>query len=196
MNRLALASLFMMILAACGGSSSPLGNPPTVINTPVTTNQSLSFAYYQRCINPIFEAQLQSASGQSNTCSSAGCHAYASGAGGALRIIPTAQLVDVTNSANTSAVIKASDMYKNFYSTQSEVVVASPTQSRLLNKPLLRGVLHGGGLIFSDANDPHVRLMSYWINNPAPLGADEFSPATYNMFTPAGDPINGACNTQ
>ncbi len=185
----------LLIVAGCGGSS-PLGNPSTIVNPPVTGTQSLSFAYFQRCINPIFLAQLPSPTGSNtNTCAAAGCHAYATGAGGALRIVPSAQVVDVTNPANTPTVIQATDMYKNFYSAQSEVIISAPTQSLLENKPLLRGVLHGGGLVFGSDTDPHILLMDYWINNPAPLGEDEFSTATYNMFTPA-DPINGTCNTQ
>jgi len=187
----------LSILAACGGSS-PLGNPPAVINTGVTNTQALSFAYFQRCINPIFNEQLQSSvNASTNTCAAAGCHASATGAGGALRIVPlpTAQLIDVTNAANTPAVIRASDMYKNFYSAQGEVVIAAPLLSKLLNKPLLRETLHGGGLIFGSTSDPHVQLITYWINNPAPIGQDEFSTATYNMFSPA-DPVNGTCKTQ
>ena len=86
-------------------------------------------------------------------------------------------------------------MYKNFYSAQGEVVIGSTTQSRLLAKPLLLNVLHGGGLIFVDQNDPNAKLIKYWISHPAPLGQDEFSTATYSMFTPA-DPTTGTCNTQ
>ncbi len=193
--KLPLVSLAaLLIVAGCGGSS-PLGNPSTIVNPPVTGTQSLSFAYFQRCINPIFLAQLPSPTGSNtNTCAAAGCHAYATGAGGALRIVPTAQIVDLTNPANTPTVIRATDMYKNFYSAQSEVIISSPTQSLLENKPLLRGVNHGGGLIFANDSDPHILLMDYWINNPAPIGGDEFSSAV-NMFTPA-DQMNGTCNTQ
>lgn len=187
----------LLSLAGCGGSS-PLGNPPAIQNPVQSSNQALSFAYYQRCINPIFLAQLQvqlNGVNQTNTCSAAGCHAYATGAGGALRIIADAQVLNVTNATNTPKVIQASDMYKNFYSAQSEVVIGTPLQSRLENKPLLRGVLHGGGLVFTSDTDPHVVLMNYWINNPAPLGQDEFSPTTYRMFS-NNDPVNGTCNTQ
>ena len=48
--------------AACGGSSNPLGNPaPRSAIRKVSGNQRLSFAYFQRCINPIFVTQLQRA---------------------------------------------------------------------------------------------------------------------------------------
>ena len=98
-------------------------------------------------------------------------------------------------SANTPDLIRASDMYKNFYSAQGEVVVGSTTQSRLLAKPLLLNVLHGGGQIFANDQDANARLIEYWITHPVPLGQDEFSTAAYSMFTPA-DPNTGACNTQ
>ena len=191
--------VLMVVLALCGcGGSSPLGNPPTISNSVQTANQALSFAYFQRCINPIFLAQLQTqlnGTTVTNTCAAAGCHAAAPGAGGALRIVPTAQVDDLSNAANTETVLRATDMYKNFYSAQGEVVIGSPSLSRLLNKPELNGTLHGGGLIFpTPASDPHVALMTYWITHPAPIGQDEFSPATYNMFTPA-DPMSGTCNT-
>jgi hypothetical protein len=188
---LALLSAILVTLASCGGSSNPLANPPAINNPVQTGNQSLSFDYFQRCINPIFLAKLQitlNGTTQTNTCSGGGCHSYATGAGGALRIIPTAQIVDISNPANTPAVIQASDMYKNFYSAQGEVVIGTPTLSLLENKPLNRGVLHGGGLIFASPTDPHVELMTYWITNPEPVGSSEFTP-TANMFT------NGTCNT-
>jgi hypothetical protein len=188
----------LLTLASCGGSS-PLGNPSTVSNPTQTSNQSLSFAYFQRCINPIFLAQLQiqlNGATVTNTCSGAGCHAYATGAGGALRIVPTAQVIDVTNPANTPTVIQASDMYKNFLSAQAEVVIGSPTLSLLENKPLNRGVLHGGGLVFASDADPHIVLMNFWITNPEPSGQDEFSSANYATLFSNGDPVNGTCNTQ
>jgi hypothetical protein len=181
----------LTVLASCGGSgSNPLGNPPTVSNPGGTGGQKLSFAYFQRCINPIFLTQLAN-----NTCAASGCHDNTNGTGGALRVIPGAQLVDVTNPANTPDVIRASDMYKNFYSAQGQVLLTSPSQSRLLTKPLVQNVLHGGGQIFASTQDPNVRLIEYWITHPAPQGQDEFSTATYSMFTPA-DPNAGTCNTQ
>jgi hypothetical protein len=195
-----LVALATLGVASCGGgSSNPLDNPTTVVNDPGTvTGQKLSFAYFQKCINPIFLAQLQiqlNGTTSTNTCAGSGCHASDTGTGGAFRVVPTAAAVDLTNVANTPDVIRTSDMYKNFYSAQGEVVVGSTTQSRLLLKPQLLGVLHGGGLIFPSATDPNVKLIEYWISHPAPQGQDEFSTATYAMFTPA-DPVTGTCNTQ
>ncbi len=197
---MSLVALATLGVAGCGGSSSnPLDNPAPVANNPGSlTGQKLSFAYFQKCINPIFLAQLQiqlNGTTSTNTCSGSGCHASATGTGGAFRVVPTASAVDLADPANTPAVIRASDMYKNFYSAQGEVIVGSTTQSRLLLKPQLLGVLHGGGLIFPNATDPNVKLMEYWISHPAPQGQDEFSTATYAMFTPA-DPVTGTCNTQ
>ena len=65
----------------------------------------------------------------------------------------------------------------------------------MLSKPLLRGVLHGGGLVFLSEADPNARLLAYWINHPVPAGQDEFSSASAALFTPA-DPNTGTCNTQ
>jgi hypothetical protein len=199
---LALARLLAVasaaLLASCGGSSNPFDNPPSVSNPVSVSGQTLSYAYFQRCINPIFIAQLQlqvNGAIVTNTCAGAGCHANATGAGGAFRIVPAAQPLDLTDPANTPDAMRASDMYKNFYSAQGEVVIGSAVQSRLLAKPLLMGVLHGGGLIFPSEDDPNAKLIMYWLSHPAPQGQDEFSTATYSMFTPA-DPKLGTCNTQ
>ena len=188
--------LLALGLAACGGGgSNPVGNPPEVSNPVGTTGQKLSFAYFQKCINPIFLARLQINIGgaiSTNTCAGSGCHDNTTGTGGALRVVANAQLVDLAGTADT---IRASDMYKNFYSAQGSVVIGSTTQSRLLAKPLVQGVLHGGGLIFANDQDPNAKLIEYWITHPSPNGQDEFSTATYAMFTPA-DPKTGTCNTQ
>jgi hypothetical protein len=181
-----------------GGGSNPLDNPTSVNNPGTAAGQRLSFAYFQKCINPIFIAQLQitvSGTTSTNTCAGSGCHDTVTGTGGAFRVVPAAQPIDVLDVANTPDVIRQTDMYKNFYSAQGEVVLGSITQSRLLAKPLLLNVLHGGGRIFADQTDPNAVLIKYWISHPAPLGQDEFSTATYSMFTPP-DPATGTCNTQ
>ena len=196
---IAASCLLALGLAACGGGgSNPVGNPPEVSNPAGSTGQKLSFAYFQKCINPIFLARLQINIGgaiSTNTCAGSGCHDNNTGTGGALRVVANAQLVDLTNPANTPDVIRGTDMYKNFYSAQGSVVIGSPTQSRLLAKPLVLNVLHGGGLIFENAQDPNAKLMQYWMTRPVPNGQDEFSTANYSMFTPA-DPTTGTCNTQ
>jgi hypothetical protein len=192
-----MTTAILVTLAGCGGGS-PTSNPPN-INNPVQQGGSyLSYAYFQRCVNPIFLALLQTQLNgvtSTNTCAGAGCHDTTTGAGGALRLIPSALTLDVTNLANTSTVIRASDMYKNFYSAQAATVIGSPSQSRLLNKPLVSGVLHGGGLIFLDMTDPNAKTFAYWISHPTPQGQDEFSTANYSMFV-GNDPMNGACITQ
>ncbi len=194
-----LALLSVCALAGCGGSeSNPLDNPPTVQNPATTGGQKLSFIYFQRCIQPIFLAQLlinQNGVISTNTCAAAGCHDTVTGTGGALRLIGSAAPVDLASPANTSDVIRGTDMYKNFYSAQGEVVFGAPLSSRLVTKPLTLNVLHGGGLIFLSESDPNVMLLRYWISRPVPQGHDEFSPTAASMFTPA-DPNTGVCNTQ
>ena len=181
------------LLAACGGGGNPLGNPADILNPPGALGQKLSFAYFQQCINPIFEKALQSGN-TVNRCASGGCHDNTTGTGGALRLVQSAAALDVKDPANTPDVIRATDMYKNFYSAQGAVVIGAPTQSRLLAKPLVLNVLHGGGQVFANDQDPNALLIQYWITHPAPQGQDEFSSAGDNLFTPP-DPNTGACNT-
>jgi hypothetical protein len=92
-------------------------------------------------------------------------------------------------------VIRTTDIYKNFYSAQGEVVLGSTAQSRLLAKPLLLNVLHGGGLIFANAARPERKLIEYWISHPCRRARTSSARPTYSMFTPA-DPNTGTCNTQ
>jgi hypothetical protein len=185
------------MLAGCGGGDNPLGNPPEVANPGGTSGQRLSFVYYQKCINPILLASLQiPGSASTNTCAASGCHGDVTGVGGAFRVVPGAAQVDLSNPANTPTVARTSDMWKNFYSSQGSTVIGSPTQSNMLKKPLVQGVLHGGGIIFANSQDANARLLQYWISRPVPVGQDEFSVAAGNaMFTPP-DANTGACNSQ
>jgi len=193
------AAVAVLGLASCGGGSNPLDNPATLQNPTLTGNQRLAFAYFQKCVFPVFLLPLpiRFANGTTaiNTCAASGCHDNTNGTGGAFRVIGNAQPIDITNPANTADIIRASDMYKNFYSAQGEVVFGNPLGSRILAKPMVNGVLHGGGLVFENAQDANARLIQYWINNPAPAGTDEFSSATFGMFNSPADPT-GSCNTQ
>lgn len=197
-GRFAVAAVVAATVAGCGGSgSNPFDIPSQVANPQQTSGQKLSFAYFQHCVYPILQAQLQiNVNGvvSTNSCASSGCHDNANGTGGALRIFPASE-VNLADPANTVEAIRAADMYKNFYSAQGETVLGAPASSRLLNKPLIRGVLHGGGLIFASDQDPNAKVFAYWISHPAPQGHDEFSTATYGMFTPP-DPATGSCNTE
>jgi predicted small lipoprotein YifL len=191
------AGLLSGNLAGCGGGN-PLDNPPDVSNSAVTGNRKLSFAYFQRCIQPILVAQLPvSLNGVTtvNSCASSGCHDDTSGTGGALRIRGAAVEIDLADPANTPGVVRDTDMYRNFYSSQGEVVFANALASRLIAKPLVLNVLHGGGIVFDDVEDPNVRLMRYWIEHPMPEGQDEFSAAANALFTPA-DAATGECNVE
>jgi hypothetical protein len=192
------AMLALMCVTGCGGGGNPLDNPPDVLNPATTGGQRLSFEYFQRCIYPILQAPLQVNIGgvvSTNTCAGSGCHDNTNSTGGAFRVVQGATLVDLANPANTADVVKTTAMYVNFYSAQASTVVGSPAQSKLLNKPLLQGVLHAGGQIFLDNLDPNARIFQYWISRPAPQGQDEFSLTSNSMFTPA-NPQTGTCNTQ
>ena len=192
------------LLAACGGGGDPLTNPGNV-NNPVTTGgATLAFPYFEKCIFPIFLKELpitQNGVTSTNTCAGAGCHDSNTGTGGALRVIVAAtpiadsDLAAAATDSATATTIRASDMYKNFYSAQGVTVFGSPIQSRLFDKPLVLNVLHGGGRIFTSEDDPNAKLIAYWISHPVPKGQDEFSTSSYSMFTPA-DPATGTCNTQ
>lgn len=190
----------MAALASCGGGdgTNPLNNAATVSNPQGTVGgQKLSFAYFQRCVMPILAAQLPvTINGVTsiNSCAAGGCHDNVNGTGGALRLTAGAALVDLALAGNTPDVIRASVMYRNFYSAQGETLIGAPLSSRLLNKPLVRTVLHGGGVIFHDDSDANARIIRYWITRPMPAGQDEFSSAAATLFTPA-DIHTGACNT-
>ena len=193
------AAALALGLASCGGGgSNPLGNPATISNpTGVVGGQKLSFAYFQRCVMPILNAQLPvTIDGVTsiNSCAGGGCHDNVNGTGGALRLTGSATAVDLASPANTPDVIRGTVMYRNFYSSQGEALIGNPTGSRILNKPLVRTVLHGGGLIFANESDANAKIIRYWITRPMPVGQDEFSAAAANLFTPA-DVNTGSCNT-
>jgi hypothetical protein len=184
------------LLAACGGGgSNPLDNPPSVANPAAAGGQRLSFLYFKRCVQPLLDAELRvniAGSISTNTCASGGCHDNRTGTGGALRLVGDPAAVPAGAAPDA---LRDTDLYRNFYSAQGETIVGQPTGSRLLNKPLLRGVLHGGGLIFESEDDDNARLLRYWISRPMPQGQDEFSTAAASMFTPP-DPETGTCNLQ
>lgn len=177
------------LLSACGGGGL---SPDDVENPAGSGGQKLSFAYFQRCIQPILVAQITAPDGGgTNSCASGGCHADSTGTGGALRLVDGAVVMDL---AAGTDVLRASAMYTNYYSALRTTLPGSADDSRLFNKPLVRGMLHGGGQIFTSPSDPLALLIRYWIEHPAPATQDEFSHATDSMFTPA-DPVNGSCNT-
>ena len=49
-------------------------------------------------------------------------------------------------------------------------------------------VLHGGGQIFPNDQDPNVKLIAYWISHPVPLGQDEFSATAYGISAAVDSP--------
>jgi hypothetical protein len=181
-----LGLLGLLALAACGGGDA-IDNPAG------TPGQKLSYAYFQRCVAPLLSTPLTvtvNGSTSSNTCASSGCHDNTSGTGGALRLFGSAPAQDLTLPA---ATLRAGDMFKNYTSALGESVTGAPDLSRLLNKPLVRGVLHGGGQVLASPQDLAALRISYWINHPMPQGQDEFSTASAGLFTPA-DTGAGVCN--
>jgi hypothetical protein len=188
---LLLSLLAAAALVACGGGS-PLDNPPTLANPPGISGQKLSYAYFERCVNEVLKTPLPvniNGAISVNTCASAGCHDNTTGTGGALRLLQGAA---PAASAATADEVRATDMYKNYYSSLGESVVGAPDDSRLLNKPLVRGVLHGGGIIFETVNSAEAKVIRYWISRPMPQGQDEFGSAAASMF----DATTGACKVE
>jgi hypothetical protein len=190
MKGLLVATAGAAMLAACGGGN-PLGNPPNVVNSAGGGGQNLSFVYFQKCVNPVLVAQLALPTGGTGSCAASGCHDNTNGTGGAFRMQASAAEVDLATTTPDEA--RASEMYRNFYSAQGSSVIGAPTSSKMLAKPLVQGVLHGGGQIFTNADTPEAKLLAYWIGRPMPQGQDEFSSAAASMFTPA-DPATGTCN--
>jgi hypothetical protein len=184
------------LVGGCGGSGgNPLDNPDSVENpTGSVSGQKLSFAYFEFCVNPIFNTDLPinvNGTVSTNKCASSGCHDSVTGTGGAFRLVGAAGIEALTQ---TPEATRATDMYKNYYSAQGSAVVGSPSLSNLLNKPRVFRVLHAGGLIFLDATDPNVKLIEYWITHPRPKTGDEFSNSD-SMFT-NGVPRLGECKNQ
>ncbi len=187
------AAAAAVVLTGCGGGSA-LGNAPDIQNPAQTGGRKLSYEYFQRCINPIYLAVI-SGSGSTNTCAASGCHDTVAGTGGALRVVPAAAIIDLSDAANTPAVVRAQDMYKNYYSSQGVTVIGAPSESRLFAKPLLLNVLHGGGLIFASQTDDFPKRIAYWISHPMPESQDEFGSAGNALFS-NNDPKTGSCNVQ
>jgi predicted small lipoprotein YifL len=178
-------------LAACGGGN-PLDNPPGVVNTPGGGGQNLSFVYYQYCVNPVLVRQLALPGGGTGSCAGSGCHDNANGTGGAFRMEAGATDVDIASVSADEA--RQTAMYRNFFSAQGSSVIGGPTSSKMLTKPLVQGVLHGGGQVFANADTPEARVLSFWIGRPMPQGQDEFSSAAASMFSAA--PSSDTCITQ
>jgi hypothetical protein len=185
-----------LLVSACGGGGA-LDNAPTVSNPPGSaTGQALSFAYFQRCVQPVLSRDLTVRLGNATTqasCAASGCHDNVAGTGGALRLNKNAPAIDLASTTLTPEQIRATEMYRNFYSSQGESIVGNPLASRMLTKPLVRNVLHGGGLVFDNPDTPEAKVLRYWISRPMPAGQDEFSAAAAAMFTPP-DIVTGQCN--
>ena len=86
--------------------------------------------------------------------------------------------------------VRATAMYRNFFSAQGVSVIGSPAASLLLAKPRLLNVLHGGGLVLA-ADSEAARRIAFWIGRPMPPGQDEFSVAGLALLG-----TDGGCRTE
>ncbi len=165
--RAGACAVLVTLAAGCGGGVDNNAEP--------AGQQRLSFAYYQRCVEPILVTPLPiPGTSTQNACAAAGCHDNVNGTGGALRLRAAAAPVASVD----PLVVRDTDMYRNFYSAQGAVSFGAIGSSRLITKPLVRNTLHGGGLIFATDTDPNVRVLLRWMTNPVPTGQNEF---TYDL---------------
>lgn len=176
-----------IVLGAC----SPVENPPG------RSGNTLCFAYYQQCINPIFDRlrpidqEPYGSIDGDQFCSASGCHHAEHGTAGAFRTYPNAALIAPLDPA---AIINlppnlTPNMYKNFLSAQGAVYFGSPDESRLITKPLVE-VIHGGGQVFFGRQETDVQHILYWIERPAPAGKDEFCDECNDLFD-----VGNTCRT-
>ena len=151
---------------------NPLDNPPTVSNpTAHRQTSSCPSPTSRSCINPIFLAQLpiHSATARLDQHLRRRRVATTTPTAPAARFVscPTRSRSTSPNPANTPDVIRASDMYKNFYSAQGDggdrLADAEPrcSPSRWCN-----GVLHGGGLVFETAQRSRTRKLIAVLDQP------------------------------
>lgn len=187
-TRAVAASALVVLLAACGGGGNPLDNPPDISNPGTGGGDKLAFDYFQYCVVPVVTVNVAD---PAKNCSNSNCHAPG-GSGGAYRVIAGAALVPGGTPADTA---RLTDMYKNFHSAANQTVLNAPNDSRLLNKPLNRGTLHSGGAIFASPADPGAAVISFWIANPLPPGADEFSNTNVNARFIGGVPSTANCRS-
>lgn len=128
------------------------------------SGQALCQEYYEICVNPILtEPLIVEGSNATVTCAGEGCHNIASGAGGAFKLIPTAEA-------------RSDDMTGNYIAAKSFANVADPAVSKLLLEPLAGSSPtvggHGGGDIFADPNDSRYQEIYYWIANPQAIATE------------------------
>lgn len=144
--RCAVIAVLLPLLAACDA----------VDNEPVAgSGQTLCLSDYEMCVNPIFDAVINSNTGQT-TCSASGCHDLNVGSGGAFKINPLA--------APASA-----EMLANFFSAKAFANLDNPGLSKLLLEPLqgsssITGT-HTGGDIFTTTADACYQAVHSWISN-------------------------------
>ena len=186
-------------LGACGGGIEPASATPRGREPAATPgSQQLSFAYFQKCVYPIFLAQLQ-IQGQRELDQ----HLRRLGLPrqrhrhrrrlsldrqrAAARPRPT-RPTRPTSSARATCTRTSTRRRARWCSARRRRAACSPSRWCSTCCTAAAGLRQR-------PSDPNAKLITYWITHPVPLGQDEFSSAANSMFTPA-DPNTGTCNTQ
>jgi hypothetical protein len=163
-----MAALVAMTLVACDSVN--------VEEQDDASGQTLCVADYEMCINPIFDANLNSSTGPT-TCSASGCHDQSSGSGGAFKIF-------------SNATPGSTEMLANFFAAKAFANLDNSVQSKLLLEPL-RGIssitgTHTGGDILPDTGDACYVAMQSWISTRV----DDTDSSSCGFCTP---PSLGTC---
>jgi hypothetical protein len=142
-----------MLLAAGLASALAACNDVSVEQTP-NTGQTLCFADYKACVDPILQAAINGRNGVT-TCAASGCHDINTGSGGGFKIFP--------NPGDDTRLLS------NFNTAKAFANLNSPTGSKLLLEPL-NGIsaisgTHTGGDIFASTTDPCYKAIRAWISN-------------------------------
>lgn len=139
-----LALLGAGLLLALGGCADEVSVEPL-------SGETLCFADYQQCVDPILHASING-SGGPVSCSASGCHDVAAGSGGGFKVF--------VNPANET------ELMANFFAAKAFANLAVPTDSKLLLEPLsgisaISGT-HTGGDIFPGTGDACYAAILDW----------------------------------
>lgn len=116
--------------------------------------ETLCYADYRQCVDPIFHVAINGSSGPV-TCSASGCHDVNAGSGGGFKVF-----------ANPSDDV---ELTANFFAAKAFANLAAPGDSKLLLEPLsgisaISGT-HTGGDIFPSTGDACYTAIRDWIDN-------------------------------
>ncbi|MGH8494835.1 MAG: hypothetical protein ACREVN_01720 [Gammaproteobacteria bacterium] len=146
------------------------GCPEAEQEESAATGQTLCVTDFEMCVSPIFDAVIDSSTGQT-TCSASGCHDQAAGSGGAFKIFP-------------SPATGSTQMMANFFAAKAFANLNNPAESKLLLEPLqgtssIAGT-HTGGDIFPGSGDACYVALHAWISTRV----DEETSAACGSCTP------------